>query len=217
MKRLYLIICIIVICTLIFFTLGSCTNDVVVYKEIEDKVVHMNTTQIIKKNLYEEQEMAEWAYDDNLKPEENIFIYLTDYLGFPASSACGIISNIAHETGWKFNPKAGSSSYCYGLIQWMGGRLSNLKRYCRENGKDYTTIQGQLDFMYYEMSCVDTYGTYDYLMNCEDSAQGAYDAAWYFCFWYERPANTRARSNLRASEAMDYYEMLVSSSDEVNE
>lgn len=216
MKKFLLITLIISLLLIIISVLPSQVEEVVNSKPIsEDSYLYFkNTSKTHFKTIPEKEcEYKEWAYDDNLKPEENIFIYLTDYLGFPASSACGIISNIAHETGWKFNPKAGSSSYCYGLIQWMGGRLSNLKRYCRENDKDYTTIQGQLDFMYYEMSCVDTYGTYDYLMSCEESAQGAYDAAWYFCFWYERPANTRARSNLRASEAMDYYEALVLNKD----
>lgn len=155
------------------------------------------------------EELPEWEYDDSLLPEENILIYLTKYLNYSDAAACGIIANIAHETGWKFNPKAGSSSHCYGLIQWMGGRLSNLKKWCNENGKDYKSIQGQLDFMDWEMQNADPYGTYDYLINCEDSEQGAYDSAWYFCYWYERPANKTARSNIRGEEAMDYYRALV--------
>lgn len=146
---------------------------------------------------------------EDASPEENIFIYLTDCLGFPEPAACGIISNIAHETGWKFNPKAGSLSGSYGLIQWMGGRLNNLKKWCKKNDKDYNTIQGQLDFMYWELTESDPYGTYDYLMKCTDGEDAAYDAGWYFCFWYERPANARGRANLRGSDAKDYYQKLV--------
>ena len=155
-----------------------------------------------------ETESEEWKYDDSLSAEKNIFIYLTDYLGFTNSAACGIVSNIAHETGWTFNPNLGSQ-YCYGLIQWVGGRLSNMKNWCYENGKDYTTIQGQLDFMYWELVYDDTYGTYDYLMQCEDSMDGAYNAGWYFCYWFERPDNARARANLRGSDATGYYKSLV--------
>lgn len=155
-----------------------------------------------------ETEPEEWEYDDSLSAEKNIFIYLTEYLGYPNAAACGIVSNIAHETGWTFNPNIGSQ-YCYGLIQWTSGRLSNLKNWCYENGKDYTTIQGQLDFMHWELVYDDTYGTYDYIMQCEDSTDGAYNAGWYFCYWFERPANASARANLRGSDAIGYYNSLV--------
>lgn len=198
---------------LIFISFGFANRPIAdTPKNIPTKTIP-RTTIVHTKTIIEpeptEPEPTEWSYDENLLPEENIFIYLTDYLGFPAPAACGIISNIAHETGWKFNPKAGSSSYCYGLIQWMGGRLSNLKRYCKENGKDYTTIQGQLDFMYWELTEIDTYDTYEYLMTCTDGAEAAYDAAWYFCYWYERPANSVGRSKLRGRDAMGYYDELV--------
>ena len=155
------------------------------------------------------EETKEWVYDDTLSAVENIFIYLTDYLGFSNAASCGIISNIAHETGWKFNPKAGSLSSSYGLIQWQGGRLNNLKKWCSENGKDYNSIQGQLDFMYWELVNADPYGTYKHLMQCEDNIDGAYDAGWYFCYWYERPSNKKARANLRGNDAKEYYEKLV--------
>ena len=157
----------------------------------------------------EPTEPPEWVYDENLSRKENIYIYLTDYLGFPEPAACGIISNIAHETGWKFNPKAGSTDGSFGLIQWTGGRLSTLKKWCKKRDKDYKSIQGQLDFMYWELTENDPYGTYDYLMKCTEGKDDAYDAGWYFCFWYERPANTKARARLRGSDAKDYYEELV--------
>lgn len=154
-------------------------------------------------------EPKEWAYDDSLKAEENIFIYLTEYLGYSDAAACGIIGNIAHETGWRFNPDAGSPNSCYGLIQWLGSRLKNLKSWCAENGKDYTSIQGQLDFMHWELQNDDPYGTYEHLKEYEDSADGAYDAGWYFCYWYERPNNKGDRAKLRGREAQKYYQALV--------
>ena len=209
-------ICTIVICVIlfsgfiIFGMVNSSDSGIEIQKSMPTEVVRIDDPQIAYTKAPAEPTLPpEWIYDDSLLPEENIFIYLTDYLGFPKPAACGIISNIAHETGWKFNPKAGSSGYCYGLIQWMGGRLSSLKRYCRDNGKDYTTIQGQLDFMYYELTELDTYDTYDYLMTCTDGEDAAYDAAWYFCYWYERPANSVGRANLRASDAREYYHELV--------
>jgi hypothetical protein len=150
-----------------------------------------------------------WVYDDNLSAEENIFIYLTEYLGYSNSSACGVIANIAYETGWKFDPTLGNPNGCYGLIQWLGNRLKNLKSWCKENDKDYHSIQGQLDFMDWELKNDDPYGTYEHLIDCEDSTKGAYSAGWYFCYWYERPNNKKSASEWRGGEAKEYYEAFV--------
>lgn len=203
MKKFCLITIIIIIMIFLVGVLFDMTSDIQ-KQEQEEELITKRTIEEV-----EQYGIVEWSYDDNLKTEENIFIYLTKYLRFSDAAACGIIANIDHETGGTFNPDIGNPNRCYGLIQWLGGRLTNLKNWCAENGKDYTTIQGQLDFMYWELTNADTYGTYEYIMNCEDSSSGAYDAGWYFCFWYERPANVGERSALRGSYAVKYYEMLV--------
>lgn len=191
-------------------TTVTATESPVIEEPVEITVPVVEETEAVTEPAKPEPtDPPEWEYNDELSAKENIFIYLTDYLGFPEPAACGIISNIAHETGWKFNPRAGSLSRSYGLIQWTGGRLSKLKKWCKKHGKDYNSIQGQLDFMYWELTKDDPYGTYDYLMECTDGKSAAYDAGWYFCFWYERPANTHARARLRGSDAKDYYEELV--------
>lgn len=53
----------------------------------------------------------------------------------------------------KFQPKVanGAGSGATGLVQWMGSRLSNLKKWCSENGKDPDTLSGQIAFAMYEM------------------------------------------------------------------
>ena len=38
-----------------------------------------------------------------------------------------------------------------------------------------------------------------------DSAKGAYDAAYHFCYYYERPANKAASSASRGELARDTY------------
>lgn len=154
-----------------------------------------------------------WTYDEDLTPEENILIYLTGYLGYSDAASCGIIANIAYETGWKFDPDAGNPKRCYGLIQWLGGRLRNLKSWCEENGRDYSTIQGQLDFMDWELQNDDPYGTYECLMDCENDADGAYEAGRYFCYWYERPNNKKEASKWRGNEARKYFNKLVMGAD----
>ena len=169
-----------------------------------EETIHIEETKPVPT---EEIKPAGWVYDNTLKPEENIFIYLTDHLGYSKAASCGIIANIAYETGWKFNPDAGSPSRCYGLIQWLGGRLKKLKSWCKENGKDYNSIQGQLDFMDWELKNDDPYGTYKCLTEVADSSKGAYKAGWYFCYWFERPNNKSAASERRGNEAKKYYKM----------
>lgn len=151
-----------------------------------------------------------WAYDDSLTPEKNIFIYLTDYLGYSDAAACGIIANIAYETGWKFKPDVGDINHgAYGLIQWMGGRRKKLRSWCEETGRDWRTIQGQMDFMDWELKNDDPYGTYDRLLKCANSVKGAYKAGYYFCYWYERPNRIEKASEWRGGEAKKYYKSLV--------
>ena len=84
-----------------------------------------------------------------------------------------------------------------------------MKSWCKKNNKDYTSIQGQLDFMHWELKNNDPYGTYKHLTKCKNNSKGAYDAGWYFCYWYERPANKDERSKLRGQEAQKYYKKLV--------
>ena len=219
-KKAYMAICAVAVVILIVIIRLRCdvidndgTNNVtkpIITDTIESSPIETADTTL---DNAQDEIVIEWQYNNNLSAEENIFIYLTEYLMFTDASACGIISNIAHETGCTFDPNAGDPSYNYGLIQWMGGRLSNLKAWCEENGKDYTTIQGQLDFMYWELTEDDPYGTYEHLMKCENGIDEAYSAAWYFCYWYERPYNKSNVAKLRGNSAKEYYETLVLSQD----
>ena len=219
-KKAYMAICAVAVVILIVIIRLRCdvidndgTNNVtkpIITDTIESSPIETADTTL---DNAQDEIVIEWQYNNNLSAEENIFIYLTEYLMFPDASACGIISNIAYETGCTFDPNAGDPSYNYGLIQWMGGRLSNLKAWCEENGKDYTTIQGQLDFMYWELTEDDPYGTYEHLMKCENGIDEAYSAAWYFCYWYERPYNKSNGAKLRGNSAKEYYETLVLSQD----
>lgn len=212
-----IVLAVLALTTVLFLTLKNANNiekgqEVTIHEYATETTETTVEEPTIEEETVEEEtvaEFVEWEYNDSLKAEENIFIYLTDYLGFSDAAACGIIANIAYETGWKFNPDAGSPDRCYGLIQWLGGRLKKLKSWCEEEGEDYTTIKGQLDFMHWELVNDDPYGTYEHLMQVEDSKKGAYDAGWYFCYWYERPNRKTKASKWRGNEAKDYYEMLV--------
>lgn len=197
-----------------WLTTNQHDNTVVTFSSEEHKVAYDIRSEYDETCLdiefpVEEVEPVCWEYDETISPERNIYDYLTEELSFSKAAACGILGNIAYETGWTFNPEIGSEYGCYGLIQWLGGRLGQLKSWCNETGRDYSTMQGQMDFVLWELENTDTYGTLDYLMSCDDSIDGAYNAGWYFCYWYERPNDKNAQSNYRGCEAIKYYGMFA--------
>ena len=119
---------------------------------------------------------------------------LTGDYGFNRAAACAILANMYCESS--FNPTAGD--YYYGIIQWGGGRRDSLVSWCSANGYEYDTLDGQLAFMYHELTTGYT-GVYDVLMSTPDTAQGAYDAAVCFCQRYEVAASTGNRPDVAVS------------------
>ena len=123
--------------------------------------------------------------------------YLNNVFGFNKAARCAILANIKFES--TFNPTV--DGYYYGLIQWGGSRKDNLYAYCNNNGYDYSSYDGQLQFMYYEL--VNNYpSVYNYLNNLDNTASGAFDGAVYFCEVYEGAATSAGRGEL----AYNYFE-----------
>ena len=132
--------------------------------------------------------------------EQKCYLFLTKEAGLNTAAACGILANIRKECN--FNPAAGSSYY--GLCQWGGGRLTNLKNYCASNGYSQSSLEGQLKFLMYELN--KSYSSVlKYLKSVDNTASGAYDAAYHFCYYYERPANKVSSSESRGALARDTY------------
>ena len=134
--------------------------------------------------------------------EETAFFYLTDTLGFNVAAACGIMANIRHESN--FHPGAGSWGGAYGLCQWMGGRLDGLEYYCWDHGFDSESMAGQLSYLTHELKSYYP-SLYKYLMNIENSSEGAYNAAYRFCYDFERPADRGGQSSSRGNLAGGTY------------
>lgn len=66
--------------------------------------------------------------------------------GVKANVAAGIVGNLYKESG--LNPNAvGDKGTAYGVAQWRGDRLSNLKKYASNRGRSYTDLNTQLDFI----------------------------------------------------------------------
>ena len=131
-----------------------------------------------------------------------IFYFLTSYLGLNTAAACGVLANMEHESG--FNVHAvGDGGDAYGLCQW-NSRNWELRAFCSSNGYDYTTMEGQLYFLEYELNTGYS-AVFNYLLSVPDTGEGAYDAAYYFCVYFEIPENKEAKGHSRGASARDSY------------
>lgn len=71
--------------------------------------------------------------------------------GFSAAAACGVMGNIQVESGFDATIEEIGNAIGYGLCQWSFSRRTNLVNWCNNNGRDYTTVEGQLDYLIYEL------------------------------------------------------------------
>ena len=135
--------------------------------------------------------------------EQLTFMFAVKVMGYNPAAAAGLLSNISAESGFRPNA-SGDSGRSYGICQWFSGRKTRLINYCGNRGLDYTTLYAQLCFLKYEL---ETYypSVHRYMKNVENSADGAYDAAYYFCFNFEAPANKASKSTSRGNNAKNIF------------
>ena len=132
-----------------------------------------------------------------------IYDYLRNVLGLNHAAACGVLANIQCESNFA-STAVGDGGTSYGLCQWHLGRFSALINWCNANGYEYHSIQGQLGYLTCELQ-VGYASVYQYLLSVPDTAQGAYDAAYYWCKYFEIPSNLEYNSQMRADLAMNLY------------
>lgn len=143
------------------------------------------------------------AVSENAK---TIFEFCVKELGLNNAAACGVLANIEMESD--FNPNLyGDGGSSYGICQWNSSRFDNLINYCNKNGYSWKSLKGQLYFLKYELSNnkSDTGYILDKLKGVANSAQGAYDAGYDWCYYFERPANKTEKSQNRGRIARDEY------------
>jgi len=133
--------------------------------------------------------------------EQKCYLFFTKEMGLNTAAACGIMANIRKESN--FIPDIGTSYY--GLVQWGGGRRTNLQTYCSNNGYDYKTLEGQLNFLAYELEQGYSNTVLKTLKTVSNTPQGAYEAGYEFCYKFERPANKESTSVSRGNLAKDTY------------
>ena len=119
------------------------------------------------------------------------------------AAACGVLANIQCESD--FSPLVfGDGGTSYGICQWHNERFRRLIDYCNSKGIDYNTVSGQLEFLNYELHTVYP-GVLSFIRNVPDTAQGAFDAAYYWCAHFEIPAQTQLRAVQRGNLAVNEY------------
>ena len=167
--------------------------------------------QGIDKMIFDEQTSSSPLYPlAVLSNELPIYNYVTGTMGLNVAAACGVLANLYAESG--FDPNAvGDNGTSYGICQWHDtstgvGRWTNLKNYCNSNGYNWQTLNGQLRFLQYELSGAEAWtGTLSYLKSIANTANGAYDAGYYWCYYFERPANVGIVSDSRGVSAKNTY------------
>ena len=132
-----------------------------------------------------------------------VYEYLTSVMGLNHAGACGVLANIQLESD--FSPLSlGDGGSSYGICQWHNERFNRLISFCNGNGLDYNTLGGQLKYL--ESELASSYpSVLAYIRSVPDTAQGAYDAAYYWCVHFEVPDHTAERAAQRGNLAMNEY------------
>lgn len=147
--------------------------------------------------------LAPGARAANLAVERQVFDFLTQQLGLNSAAASGVLANIEAESGFSLTAY-GDSGTSFGLCQWHNSRFANLRSFCISRGYDYTSLEGQLNYLSYELRTKYT-DTYNVLRSVPDTSDGAYQAAYYWCVHFEAPANKEAAGARRGRTAQLKY------------
>ncbi len=139
--------------------------------------------------------------------KQKVFTYITEEMGLNSAAACGIMANIERESNFNSNCviRDSNGKQSGGLCQWNGGRFNSLQRYCNNNGFNYLSVEGQLAYLKYELSQSSYKHIYNYLKGVSNSSSGAYNAGYYWCYYFEIPSNRATKAKQRGNTASSSY------------
>ena len=125
-------------------------------------------------------------------------------MGMPVESAVAIASNAYDEsscitTSYSIDVNGLPS---YGICQWNGIRYANLRLWCTNNGYDYTSLDGQLAYLDYEL-----YGTYYNVYNQLMSGGYVWDMAYIWASQFEICSDSYW--NTRGNNAVYLYDNIM--------
>ena len=156
-------------------------------------------------------------YTAGLDNEDTIKSFLREAMGLSMAQTAGILANIKWESDFQTG-SIGDNGTSYGICQWHLDRWSRLKSWCAENGKDDTTLDGQLWYFKYELTECYKVSTWNKIaaLTAEDE-NTAYQVAAIFCENFERPANLEANKNNRGNLARQYFRSMYGASSEITD
>lgn len=139
--------------------------------------------------------------------KNDVYYYLTKEVGFNSAAASGIMANIEHESYFASDivKRDSNGKLSGGLCMWNGSRFASLQKFCNKNGYNYLSIKGQMNYLKHELQSSSFKHIYNYLKSVANTANGAYDAAYYWCYYFEIPANRAANAAKRANYAVSKY------------
>ncbi len=173
--------------------------------EVFEEAVKEQVKEEEKEEKKEEKKMSvkEIFASGKYSNEELCYAFAVKVLGYNNAAAAGLLANIKAESNFRTNAN-GDSGQSYGICQWFSARRTRLLNWCDLKGYDPSSLYGQLYFLKYEL---ETYypSVHRYMKNVENTPEGAYDAAYYFCYNFEAPANKASKSISRGNTAKDTY------------
>ena len=129
--------------------------------------------------------------------------------GYSKAAVAGMMGNIERETGgaWQATVvEGGFTEYSggIGLVQWTGGRNTNLRNFASEQGKDWSDLSVQLAFLKHELDTETWFGFTGGIAGFKKMTD-VYAATAEFCWKFERPRADAAAMDVRNAAANKYY------------
>lgn len=152
--------------------------------------------------------VAEAAANTSANARE-VYRFLVCTMGLTPAAACGVMANINAESGFRTNVY-GDNGTSYGLCQWHdtslnSGRMTALFNFCNSHGYDVTSVEGQMRYLESELKSSGRQDTYRMLTTATNDLDGVYQAAYYWCIWFEVPADRYNKGKQRAATAQNDY------------
>ena len=178
----------------------TCEETEITMLKLIKKILCFAISAILMINIHSANGMIVLAEDN----ETIIYQYLRNDLQLNEAGASGVLSNLFFESS--FNPNASSpgGSY-YGIVQWGGGRKTNLENYAASLGVDRSDLKVQLDFMKQELNMAYYRSVYNDLLSVDNTADGAAQAADIFKRRYEVASDPKDRTQKARDFFAKYY------------
>ena len=92
-------------------------------------------------------------FDGGGSVQEQVWQYFTSS-GYSKAATAGIMGNIEAESSFKPDI-TNSNGGAFGLVQWLGGRKTNMINHAKNNGMKETDVKAQLEFIHHEIESRD--------------------------------------------------------------